>query len=328
MHCYQMDTLEQSDSAKNHKNNWATIPPYYLVLININSRKGYAYPMNTKNSEYVAAALTRVLENNKMTHLYTDADRAYTEKAVANILKEKGVSHHTTNNDNKHALGIINRFIKTLRDENGVDKRDIEVSDMEKILKWYNSKVHSATNCAPNDWTESKNESWIAQKHREMLAKQGADDIHVGDRVRIPKFYDVFSKRRAQYEVDTYKVEGIEGNRYQVLKDGKLVTFSRFQLRKPVGNENQHQSGPPRDVLYKIHEYFPPSKEYRVIWEDNTTEYVKPESLRENPKRLTAMERKFWRDKPEAEIPASIRWLMPKYRKNVKLSIRLVRKKA
>ena len=50
---YQMDTLEQSDKAKTG---------YYLVLVNVNTRKAYAYPMKTKGSKDVLAALNKFIK--------------------------------------------------------------------------------------------------------------------------------------------------------------------------------------------------------------------------------------------------------------------------
>ena len=74
---YQMDTMEQSDAIKNiqHVNGVSTrsgdndkinalhddlkdeYPPYYLILINVNTRKGYAYPMESKNEDSVHKAV-------------------------------------------------------------------------------------------------------------------------------------------------------------------------------------------------------------------------------------------------------------------------------
>ena len=313
MHCYQMDTLEQSDNAKEDAQNYDVMPPYYLVLININSRKGFAYPMNTKSAPDVAAAITNFLKDVPITHLYTDADRAYTGVEVQTLLNQYKVQHHTTTNDNKHALGIVNRFIKTIRDWNGAERRDIDLGDMLQLLDEYNDTVHSATKCKPNDWTKAKNDAYVEQKHREMIAKQGGDDIHIGDMVRIPRNYSMFAKRRIQYEPDLYKVEGIDGNRFQVLKNGKLVTFSRFQLRKPFGGERQHQTGPDGDAIAKILEYDAETREYLVECEDGSQTTVTARSLRDKSNRLSLLERKFWHSKPGTKIPNAIKKLLPFY---------------
>ena len=53
---YQFDTLIQSKSAN---------PRYFLIIININSRKLYSYPMETKNAEDVYKALKQFISEAK-----------------------------------------------------------------------------------------------------------------------------------------------------------------------------------------------------------------------------------------------------------------------
>lgn len=329
-HCYQMDTLEQSKKAKNNKKAYATTPPYFLIIVNINSRKGYAYPMTMKNAKHVLHALTQFLVAHRMTHLYTDSDPAYTDPSVATMLKNHKVIHTKTNNDNKHVLGIVNRFIKTLRDKNGSDERDITTDDMKRLIETYNNTVHKTTQCKPNDWTDAKNEAWIEQKHREMIAKQGADDIHVGSQVRIPKKHDVFDKVRVHYEPGEYTVTGIDGNRYQVLKDDEVVTFSRFQLRYVPQTQKRFLSKEEQknrmsikeklagltasNVVSRILSYDSVSKRYMCLWEDGSNAYCTIKNLRgTDPNRLNLLEREFWKDKASFEIPEEIKQLMPRY---------------
>lgn len=320
MHCYQMDTLEQSYKAKNNKKTRATVPPYYLIIVNINSRKGYAYPMKKKNAENVAQCLTQFLSAHKMTNLYTDDDKAYTEDSVAQLLSRHGVHHTKTDKVNKHVLGIVNRFIKTLRDKNGLG-RDITADDMVTLVNTYNDTVHSTTNCKPNDWTKEKNEEWIEEKHREYLGKIGGNHITGESLVRIPKEYDVFAKKRVQYEREAYPITGIDGNRYQVLKDGKVVSFSRFQLRHAEGVEPVNPRRLADNVVEEILGYDPVRNRYWCRWEDGDQKYTTIAKLRgTDPNRLNVLERRYWKDKPLETIPDHIKKLMPRAHKPIRRS--------
>ena len=328
-HCYQMDTLVQSKDAINSKKNYATTPPYYLMLININSRKGYAYPMTMKNATHVSHALLQFLHGHRMTHLYTDDDKAYTHRDVAELLIKHKVEHTKTVKENKHVLGIINRFMRTIRDKNGFG-RDIDKAQMEKLIAKYNNTVHSTTGCKPNDWTDAKNEEWIELKHREMIAKQGAEEYQIGKTyVRVPKERSVFEKVRSRFLPDRYLVTGIDGNRYQVLQDGKVVTYSAFQLRKAVGNEKANDANNPAqvadNVVTQILGYDHTSKQYLCKWEDGEVRNTTIRSLRGTaPNRLNVLERDYWRDKPSDTIPFEIKQLMPKYVKLRKQRVKLV----
>ena len=311
-HCYQMDTLEQSDKAKRNKKAYGTTPPYYLIIVNINSRKGYAYPMKSKNASHVADCLSQFLSSHKMTNLYTDDDHAYTEAQVAQLLDRHKVHHTKTEKANKHVLGIVNRFIKTLRDKNGLG-RDITAADMTAIIDTYNDTVHSTTNCKPNDWNDKKNEEWIEEKHREYLGKIGGNHLQEETLVRIPKEYDIFAKKRVQYEREAYPVTGIDGNRYQVLKDGKVVSFSRFQLRHAEGVEPVNKRRLADNVVEAILGYDPERRRYWCRWEDGDQKYTTVAKLRgTDPNRLNILERKYWKNKPLSEIPDDIKRLLPR----------------
>ena len=323
MHCYQMDTLEQSDEAKRKGNS--ACPPYYLVIININSRKGHVYPMMKKDAEHVKEVLTRFLKTHQVTHLYTDSDPAYTHKPVANLLTQHNVTHNKTSNDNKHALGIVNRFIKTLRDKNGYE-RDITNVDMNEIVEEYNNTKHSTTGYAPNQWTKEIDEEWIDLKHREMMSKQGAFLLKTGQYVRIPKNNDVFSKKRVNYEPELYPVTGVDGNRFQVLKDGKVVTFSRFQLREPYKDEKVNELKSADNVVVKILRWDKDRpKSYFCLWEDGSKDWTTISSLRGTaPNRLCQLEREYWHGKPLSEIPLDdIKEYMPEYISTLRVSKRL-----
>ena len=318
-YCFQMDTLEQSYRAKADEDNYGTTPPYFLVLININSRKGYAYPMTKKKAEIVSFVLNNFLRTHKVTHIYTDNDPAYTEQETAEVINRFKVHHTKTNNDNKHVLGIINRFIKTIRDKNGLE-RDITVDAMNKILREYNDTVHSSTGVKPNDWTKELNDAWIERKHREMIGKQGADDIRVNDYVRIPTNHNVFAKIRAKFDKEAYPITGIDGNRFQVLKNGEVITFSRFQLRRAESyakrNDSDNLEHLADNVVTKILSYHPEGRRYWCLWERGEPGYCTVRNLRgTDPHRLTLVEREFWNEKTEDEIPPEIRALMPRYAK-------------
>ena len=86
--CYQFDTLIQSRTAD---------PRYFLIIININSRKLYAYPMNTKNSADVYKVLQNFIREVKDVHSMTsDQDHSYITQDMSEYFIRKGIDHQTT----------------------------------------------------------------------------------------------------------------------------------------------------------------------------------------------------------------------------------------
>ena len=154
---YQMDTWEQSDDVKalhqtirggrrganrdmlelqeRHKDDY---PPYFLIIINVNTRYAYAYPMETKDAHSVKTALARWTQELHLStgragmsanEIYTDDDPAY--RGLEQWLGG-GIKHVVTNSENHHTLGIVNRFIRTIRDKYP-HKRDLSVQEMERL---------------------------------------------------------------------------------------------------------------------------------------------------------------------------------------------------
>ena len=91
----------------------------YLVFININTRKAWIYKMKNKGANAVKLALEEFFADVKnVKSLTSDQDSAYLSDVVITYLKSKNVGYRTTEDNNHNVLGIINRFIRTLRDLN------------------------------------------------------------------------------------------------------------------------------------------------------------------------------------------------------------------
>ena len=106
---YQMDTLVQSKHATPH---------YFLILININSRKLFAYPMSSKDSSSVLQALNQFISQASCSSITSDQDTAYLKSEITQFMIDHHIDHQTTFTNDHNRLGIINRAIKTLRDIN------------------------------------------------------------------------------------------------------------------------------------------------------------------------------------------------------------------
>ena len=106
---YQMDTLVQSSNASPH---------YFLILINVNSRKLEAIPMDAKDSAAVLKALKKFISQTSCSSITSDQDQAYLTPDLTKFMIDNHIDHQTTFKNDHNRLGIINRVIKTLRDIN------------------------------------------------------------------------------------------------------------------------------------------------------------------------------------------------------------------
>lgn len=98
-HSYKMDTFIGQ--------------PNYLMLFNANTRKAYAYEMNTKSSTDMLRSLNTFIKvEPDCRAIISDMGTAYLSKSVLDfIIDIMGI--HYNNDQNK--LGVINKFMRTVR---------------------------------------------------------------------------------------------------------------------------------------------------------------------------------------------------------------------
>ncbi len=297
---YQFDTLVQSRGSS---------VPAFLVLININSRKGYAIPMSNKGSSEVLSALNHFFSvaDVKPVAMTSDQDPAYLTEAVTNFFIEHEIDYRTTEDNNHNILGVINRFIRTLRDLNA--SRDFTVESMTKVIDAYNSTKHRSTGIAPNDFTEADNDAYVIKMLEQTEAVQSQNDFRLqpGDKVRIVLEKAVIGKKRANLSQDHYLVDSISGNGYLIkAADDSVGYYPRHRLVKNGdGKFAATLNNDKRGIVDHIKSYNPANDTYKVVYSEGTEDTIKAKNLRETqPTRLSRMEVEYW--KHHKNIPASI----------------------
>jgi transposase InsO family protein len=290
---FQMDTMF------NHRTEKKT--RYYLMLININTRKGYAYKMKTKDTNSVIEVLSKMIDIDrvKISSLYTDEDTAYTSQAMIRFLKEHQIALHTTDESHKHNnLALINRFIRTIRDMNGNNENeyDIKPETMTKLVDCYNSTVHSATGFAPNEMEEDDIDDFIEEKQNYTDIKKAIFHLDTEEKVRPVMKYKPFEKRRYNLAREYLKVDSKQGSSYLLKAEDQSVSeYPRWMLSTYLSEAKPMKSVGRRQIIDKILSYDAKKKLYHVLWEDKTTTWETPRNLRQsNPTELSHVEEIYW----------------------------------
>ena len=169
---YQMDTFI-NDKIKDELN--------YLMLININTRKAYCYPMKGNGAKEVAKALNKFFEEEPDIYSITsDQDAAYLSNVVLQLMKSHDIIYNTTEDNNYNVLGIINRFMRTIRDMVG-ENRYINEQEMNGLIDSYNNFPHRSLDYKiPNEMTEKDEKEYVKTK-----SQNNPYDFKPNDRVRI-----------------------------------------------------------------------------------------------------------------------------------------------
>ena len=282
---YQMDTFI-NEKKKGGLN--------YLMLININTRKAYAYPLTGKGSKSVLDALTKFFNEVVDVHSITsDQDTAYLSNDVLDFFKSKNIIYKTTEDNNHNVLGIINRFMRTIRDVIG-ENRYIDEKEMNDLIDSYNNSPHkSLNNKAPNDITKEDELNYI-----QMKTKINPYDFETNDRVRIILANEPFSKKRNKVSKESYIVDSKSGNQFLVkAKDDSVDKLPGYRLIKSANNiplANSLKNGK-RGIVEKIMSYDEKTNKYRVQYEGGVKDTIPAKNLREgNPINLSQMELEYW----------------------------------
>ena len=208
---YQIDTMFVSGN------------PPYLIAININTRKAYGYCMKDKSARSVKEALIKFFnEVGDVKKITSDQDSAYLSADVLTFLKEKGVDYRTTEDNNHNVLGIINRFMRTLRDL--ANSSGMSEARMKRIIKEYNNSPHSSlSDRSPNSITDTDEDEYIKAKAELTESIKGTYDFKDGDHVRIVLEKNKIGKNRSNLSNEAYIIDGKDGNNFIIKsKDGSI----------------------------------------------------------------------------------------------------------
>lgn len=287
---YQMDTFINNKEAGGLN---------YLMFININTRKAYAYPMNGKGAREVLTALHKFV--NDVPHVYSitsDEDAAYLSSTVLDFMREKNIKYRTTTENNHNVLGIINRFMRTIRDAIG-ENRFIQPKEMHDLVNIYNNSPHrSLDNKAPNDITPEDEIKYI-QKN----ARINPYHFNPGEKVRLVLEKEPFGKRRSNLSNESYIVDSQKGNQFVVKsKDGSTSSFPGYRLLrtrdkriKVAERLNEGKEG----IIEKIYNFDEDTGKYDLKWEgvegdDAFARQTIRDVRRGNPLVLGTAERQYW----------------------------------
>lgn len=301
MNSYQMDILIQSKSKKN----------CFLIIINVNTRKAYAFEMLAKSSSEVLKSLKKfVSSNSNISSITSDQDSAFLSKEILEYLKSNNIDYWTTSDNNHNILGIINRFMKTIRDLNS--ERDFTNERIQELINEYNDSPHKGINNeTPNSMNNDKELEYIDNKNNETELAN-IKSFKIGDLVRIILEKNVIGKKRSNLSNESYIIDGKDRNMYIIkAKDGsvdlcpayKLVKCdSRYKVADTIKNGK-------RGVIENILSYNSKKDSYKVKYDEGTVDNIPARNLRETrPTKLSDLEINYWKNKKS--LPKNIRkWI-------------------
>ena len=270
--CYFHDLLQQTaDRPQGY-------PQYFHIFIESNSRYAFAYPVEHKTKETAIDTLNKFINDNQgkpIIKLTSDGEGAFKSNEFMNYCGTKGIAVKIINDKAHSSLGIINRFIRTLRDMNQPQNNapgyqydtywaNFSRDEMPRLINVYNHTFHKTIGCSPYEMymNEALEREWIYKQQRFKTIQKNIEDFNIDIqsfvRIRLNDVDLGGRKRRGQFSREKYLVVDKVGNRYVLQGNGgNRITKSRFEIIPAEGNEpdgpnfSYEQSAVPNEIIIK-----------------------------------------------------------------------------
>ena len=204
-HTFQKDTFICDAKSATRIGN-----PDYLIFININTRKTYKYEMSARGAKEVLRSLNKFIkEEPECKSITSDEDSAYLSISVLDFMREHNIIYITTTDNDHNKLGIINRFMRTIRDM----KANEPNNDILTLVDSYNDMPHRSLNYkSPNEITEEDELEYIDK----MKQQVNPYDFKPGDIVRVVLDKSPLTKHRSNLSKQSYIVDSKDGNQFLI----------------------------------------------------------------------------------------------------------------
>ena len=161
---------------------------FILTVIDVFSKLAWCVPLKNKSAASLVAAFTQLLSNGAPNTLQTDKGTEFLNRSLQKLLKEHGVHHFATHNEETKA-SIVERFNRTLKTRmwryftKTQSVRYVDV--LQAFMRSYNGTYHRSIGMAPSEVTSTNQETvWQRLYGHESV---GTPKFRVGNRVRISK---------------------------------------------------------------------------------------------------------------------------------------------
>ena len=227
-----------------------------LTIIEITSRKAYAYPMKSKKSDEVLDNFKKFHDEvKKVAIIEVDAGNEFLNSKFKQYCTDNNIKLLIFNND-KRSMGKVERFNRTIRDSlSKIAPDGVWLAKVPIIIHVYNNTKHSSTKYTPQEVSEDKNKSSNIRRNEMIKGMKAKDNLHkfqIGDKVRYYIDRTMFSKGKGKYSDTIHTVENIENNTIYI--SGKTDPFRFYQLLKIDASASPPESIEKPNMIAKAQE--------------------------------------------------------------------------
>ena len=128
---------------------------YLLVAIDVFSRYAFVYPLRSKSAEYITEVMQELIEETAPTIINTDLGSEFISSEFKKIITRQGIEINYIGVHEHKKIGIIDRFVRTLRQKINMYLTQYNTSKyidvLQTIVDNYNNNYHSGIKMIPAD---------------------------------------------------------------------------------------------------------------------------------------------------------------------------------
>lgn len=246
---------------------------YLLTTVDAFSRFARVKPLKRKTGVEVAAALQQILDGTSYQYLQTDKGREFYNPQVSRLLRRKGITHYSSEDDRIKA-SMVERFNQTLRTtlHRFMSKRRKKkyIDILETVVETYNNTAHGREYLIPTEVNNLNSEDvWLNRYESHSLPIRSTPKLSVGDYVRVASYrgsfargYDefwtrevfritkvLFNENPVVYTIEDLMGESVQGTYYE--DELQLIEYNpddTFEIEKVIKSRRRRGV---REVLVK-----------------------------------------------------------------------------
>ena len=246
----QIDLVDMSDISSANENY-----KFLLVVVDVFSRLAFVVPMKNKASHTIVESMNEIIDLTEPTMINSDNGSEWINRDFKKLLRERGITINYVEVGDHHKMGIVDRFVRTLREK--INKycamynTTKYITILPQIIHGYNNTYHSGIKKIPIQ-VEDDDEDVIELTNRKYnKAKEEEIKYKDGDVVRYIINRKAFEKRSLpKWTKQTHKIVSHTEHTY-TLDNGKVMKYYELQLVKDAEQISRPAQEPTREELRK-----------------------------------------------------------------------------
>ena len=175
-----------------------------------------------------------IINIEKPSIVISDLGSEFISKEFKKLMKDNDIKIQYCKVGDHHALGIIDRAVRTIRERINAYQEKYNtlkyIDILPDIIRGYNSTFNNGIKKAPEDVTP--NDAQIIAQNMVKYSNAIDEEIkyNINDKVRFLKNLDYFEKRTLpKWSHEIHKIVDIKGNKY-ILDNGKSYRYNELQI--------------------------------------------------------------------------------------------------